>query len=109
MAESHRSDDSLRALARHFRMLSEPLRLQILEILAEGEQGVQELVSLTGQAQPHVSRQLSLLAESGFLLRRKEGTRVFYSLKNRRVRKLLQLAEQSLREEWRELLKRMEE
>lgn len=93
-----RSDAVLQALAGYFRLLSEPSRLKILRSLAAGERSVQEIVADTRLGQPHVSRQLGLMAAEGLLSRRKEGVRVYYALRDRRLPELLDLAEAARRE-----------
>jgi len=97
MDKMPRSEAALEALAARFKLLAEPVRLRILELLAEGERSVQEVTAATGLRQPHISRQLALLAESGVLLRRKEGTRVYYSVADPHIPGLLEAAGLSLR------------
>jgi len=98
MSKLARSDAALTALAARFKLLAEPVRLRILEILAEGEKSVQEVTAAAGLRQPHISRQLAILSESGVLLRRKEGTRVYYSLADSHISALLDIAGRSLHE-----------
>ena len=98
MAASRRSDAGLKALAGYFRLLADSARLKILNALLDGERSVLAIVGETGLGQPHVSRQLGQLTEAGMLSRRKEGTRVFYSLRDPRLRSLLDAAEASLRD-----------
>jgi len=97
MAHKPRSAAALSALAARFKLLAEPVRLRLLDALAEGEKSVQEVTGLTGLGQPHVSRQLSILAASGLLLRRKEGTRVYYSIMDSHLSALMDAADRSLR------------
>ena len=98
MAAKRRSDAVLQALAGYFRLLAEPARLKILQSLENGELSVAEIVDASGLKQAHVSRQLGQLAAEGLLLRRKEGTKVFYSLRDGRLRQLLDAAEKALLE-----------
>lgn len=109
MAKRTRSDAAIAALAARFKLLAEPVRLRILELLAEGERSVQEITARTGLRQPHISRQLSLLAESGILLRRKEGTRVYYSVADPHVTTLMDIAGRSLRRHLAGRLEQLEE
>jgi len=97
MGASRRSDASLTALAGYFRLLSEPARLKILLSLEAKERSVLEIVADTGLKQAHVSRQLAQLHGEGLLSRRKEGTKVYYALKDRRLPALLAAAEGFLR------------
>lgn len=71
----------LEQVARRFRMLGEPVRLEILNLLSvKGEMAVQDLVGATGQQQANVSKHLRLLMEEGCVSRRKEGLYAFYSI-----------------------------
>ncbi len=68
-------------VARRFKLLSEPVRLDLLnQLQAQGEMSVQELVAATGHMQANVSKHLGLLAREGLLARRKEGLNVYYSI-----------------------------
>ena len=73
--------DLLIRVAHRFKLLGEPVRLEILNLLhANGEMNVQELIEATGQQQANVSKHLKLLADEGMVSRRKEGLYVFYSI-----------------------------
>ena len=63
-----------------FNAVAEPRRRQILDLLASGERPVNELVRLTGLAQPQVSKHLRVLREVGTVDVRGEGRRRLYSL-----------------------------
>ncbi len=68
-------------VARRFKLLSEPVRLDLLnQLQARGEMSVQELVEATGHMQANVSKHLGLMAREGLLARRKEGLNVYYSI-----------------------------
>jgi DNA-binding transcriptional ArsR family regulator len=87
---SRLSDDVL--LAKFFRALGDPTRLQLLEAVAEDEKNVTTLVGLTGAPQGRVSSHLACLRWCGYVATRKEGRQVFYRVTDRRVTKLLELA-----------------
>lgn len=63
-----------------FRSLSDPVRLRLLRLLGREELNVQELVRITGLAQPRISRHLAVLREQGWLRQRREGTFSWYRL-----------------------------
>ena len=67
-------------IAERFRVLAEPTRLRILNVLLTGERTVSELVEETGLNQAIVSKHLSLLRASSFVERRKEGLYAFYKV-----------------------------
>ncbi|MFL5258492.1 MAG: ArsR/SmtB family transcription factor [Hyphomicrobiales bacterium] len=62
------------------RAIAETTRLRLLFVLSHGEFNVSELTQILGQSQPRVSRHLKLMAESGLLLRYKEGSWVLFRL-----------------------------
>lgn len=73
--------EMLEQVAERFRLLGEPVRLQILNLLqAHGELNVQELIEATGQLQANVSKHLRLLRDAGLVSRRKEGLYVYYAI-----------------------------
>lgn len=67
-------------LADLFQAVSDPTRLRILALLARMELSVGELAQLLEQSQPRVSRHVRILADSGVVDRRKEGSWVFLAL-----------------------------
>ncbi len=79
-AEHGFADPLLELIAARFRLLSEPVRLKILAVLATGERSVGELVALTGTGQPNVSKHLAALAQGGLIKRRKVGTSIYYAV-----------------------------
>ena len=71
----------LNQVAHRFRLLGEPVRLEILNLLhANGEMNVQELIEATGQQQANVSKHLKLLSHESMVARRKEGLYSYYSI-----------------------------
>lgn len=70
----------LQQVAEYFSVLSEPMRLRILNLLRDGEKCVQELVDATQTSQANVSKHLKLMVQAGILSRRTEGTSAFYSV-----------------------------
>ncbi len=63
-----------------YRLLSEPIRLRILALVAEEELSIGELSVLLGEAQPTVSKQLKPLRQARLVAVRKDGTRVYARL-----------------------------
>lgn len=68
------------ALSELFQALADPTRLRILSLLRRMELSVGELAQLLGQSQPRVSRHVRILADTGVVERRKEGSWVFLKL-----------------------------
>jgi DNA-binding transcriptional ArsR family regulator len=63
-----------------FNAVAEPRRRQILDVLADGERPVNDLVTLLGLAQPLVSKHLRVLREVGLEDVRDEGRQRMYRL-----------------------------
>lgn len=66
-----------------FNAVAEPRRRQILDVLADGERPVNDLVALLGLAQPQVSKHLRVLREVGLVDVREEGRQRMYRLNGR--------------------------
>jgi DNA-binding transcriptional ArsR family regulator len=66
-----------------FNAVAEPRRRQILDLVAERERPVGELVELLGLAQPQVSKHLRVLREVGAVSAREEGRQRLYRLNGR--------------------------
>jgi ArsR family transcriptional regulator, cadmium/lead-responsive transcriptional repressor len=79
-------------VAKYFRVLSDPTRVRVLELLAEqGELAVGELVERLGQSQPAVSNHLACLRWCGFVERERRHPNVFYRVADDRVLEVLGL------------------
>ncbi|GBF23503.1 transcriptional regulator ArsR family [Candidatus Gastranaerophilus sp. (ex Termes propinquus)] len=63
-----------------FKALANPVRLQIVDLLLDGEKCVCEIVEKLECEQPHVSKSLAKLKHAGLIKDRKEGLNVYYSL-----------------------------
>jgi len=75
-----------------FRALAHPLRIRILETLADGDRSVQELQQALDLGQSVVSQQLAVLRSRNIVVPRKVGTTVRYSLSDPLVTDLLTVA-----------------
>jgi len=67
-------------LARIGTALSSAVRLECLELLAQGERSVDQLATLTGASVANTSQHLQKLKAAGLIVGRKEGQYVFYRL-----------------------------
>lgn len=67
-------------VAEYFDVLSEPMRLKILNALRDGEKCVQDLVETTATSQANVSKHLKVMLQAGILTRRSAGTSAYYSV-----------------------------
>ena len=69
--------EALEEVADYFKVLSEPTRLQLLNILRQGEKSVGELAKECGFAIANISKHLSILTAHG-LLPERAGERVLF-------------------------------
>jgi DNA-binding transcriptional ArsR family regulator len=86
------------AKAEFFRALGHPARIRVLELLAEREHAVAELLPRVGIEPAHLSQQLALLRRMNLVASRREGATVYYSLVSPRVAELLAVARRILTE-----------
>src|SRR5207253_8389357 len=81
-------------VAKYFRGLGDPTRLRILDLLrTEGELTVGQLVERLEITQPKVSNHLACLRWCGFIEARREHRTVFNKISDKRVVRMLDLAE----------------
>ena len=85
------SDPALLQVAEYFQALSEPTRLQILNLLRHQERKVGELAELCGYSAANVSRHLSLLQQRGLVRRESRGTSAYYRIADASVYELCDL------------------
>ena len=75
-----------------FKALAHPLRIRILEVLAEGEKSVTELQNTVNSEGSAVSQQLSVLRAKNIVVGTKQGKSVIYSLRDPSIIQLLDAA-----------------
>ena len=74
------SKEYLELVSRQFKILSDPLRLAVIQELKESEKCVSDLVEILNANQGNISKHLGYLSEAKMVKRRKDGLRVYYSL-----------------------------
>jgi ArsR family transcriptional regulator len=80
-------------LAKIFKALSDETRLRIIKLLEKGELCVCDITAALDMVQPKVSFHLSTLKEAGFIMDRKQGKWIHYSLnENDLLRRMLILS-----------------
>lgn len=67
-------------LARIGNALSSEVRLELMELVAQGERSVDQLSKLTGISVANASQHLQKLKQAGLIAARKQGLHVFYRL-----------------------------
>jgi DNA-binding transcriptional ArsR family regulator len=75
--------------AKLFKALSDPVRLDILEFLRDGEKCVCEITPHINLIQPVISRHLKILKETGVVGYRKDANRRLYSITDQQIFKII--------------------
>lgn len=76
-----------------FKLLSNPIRLQIIDILSKKVASLEELTQKIGIRKPNASQHLAILRYFRIAKSRRDGNRALYFLTTLRIKKLLRLAE----------------
>ncbi|WP_433381199.1 ArsR/SmtB family transcription factor [Streptosporangium sp. CA-115845] len=80
MSDRERKSQLYEQFARLGKALANPLRLELIDVLAQGERSVEDLAMACGLKLSNTSAQLKVLYSTGLLRARRDGTRVFYRL-----------------------------
>ena len=95
----------IEAVAERFRVLSEPIRLGILQALRDGGRTVTELTTELRISQPNASKHLRILQDAGLLRREQRGNLVYYSISDQSIFDLCDVVCDSLSARFREQAK----
>ena len=87
------TDELMAVLAEMFHILGDPTRLKILYLLRKRPCCVRDLAILIGISESAVSHQLRLLKDRHLVTNRREGTIIYYSLRDHHLGPLFQEAE----------------
>ncbi len=82
-----------------FRVLASPVRVAIVDLLAEREYLVHQLVAATGLAQPLVSQHLRVLRDARLVRRVRRGREMAYALRDAHVAHIVREAITHVKEE----------
>ena len=75
-----------------FKALADPTRLNIIYLLLSGEKCVCEIFPYLKRTQSTTSIQLKKLEDLGLIESRRDGKRIFYSIKDRKICKIMKSA-----------------
>ncbi len=84
------SEAAVTALAETFKVLGDPTRVRLLDVLAQRELCVCDLAATVGLSESAVSHQLRLLRNLRLVRARRAGRRVFYALDDHHIVSLFQ-------------------
>ncbi len=88
--------NSIRFKSTIFYALSDPIRLEIINYLRNGEKCVCEIVPHLNLIQPLVSRHLKTLKDAGIVRCRKDGTKRMYSIVDSKIYALIDALDEEL-------------
>jgi rhodanese-related sulfurtransferase len=80
MGSRNAKDGLFEAIALMGRAFASPVRLELLDLLAQAPRSVDALARLSGQSKANASQHLQALRAAGMVTRTREGTRVRYAL-----------------------------
>jgi ArsR family transcriptional regulator len=92
---------AVEALAETFRILGDPTRVRILDVLSVGESCVCDIAALVGISESAVSHQLRLLRGMRLVRPRRSGRQVYYSFDDQHIMSLFQQGARHVTEETR--------
>ncbi len=82
--------------------VAHPLRMAVIDFLKDGEKCVCDIAKHIGSERSNVSRHLAVMVRAGVLGCRKDGLKVFYSLKTPCVAEFLSCVVRVLKQQARE-------
>ena len=80
-----------------FKALAHPVRLQIIELLKDGEKNVGSIMKALSIQQSSLSRHLTVLREAGILKSRQQGTVIYYNIEDHDIFRVLRPIAEMLR------------
>jgi ArsR family transcriptional regulator len=80
-------------------VFSNPKRLEIIDLLRDGEKSVNELSELAEIPQANLSQHLTLMRQRGILETRRDGVNIYYSIANPKVIKAFEIMREVLLEQ----------
>jgi len=80
--------DLAELIAARLRVIGDPTRIRILDLLRDSELTVTEITEALGTSQQNASKHLGVLLQAGILARRKDGNSAIYSILDKGVYEL---------------------
>ena len=101
MSKRNIQERHVRRFAEVAKALGQGHRLEILELLAQGERSVEALADRAGLSIANASQHLRLLRRAGLLVSRRDGKRILYGLSDPAVLDLIAALRRVANETWR--------
>ena len=80
--------DLAEVIAARLRVIGDPTRIRILDLLRDGDLSVTQITEDLGTSQQNASKHLGVLLQAGVVARRKDGNNSIYSIADRGVYEL---------------------
>lgn len=80
--------DLAELIAARLRVIGDPNRIRILDLLRDGDLSVTQITERLGTSQQNASKHLGVLLQAGVVARRKDGNSSIYSIADRGVYEL---------------------
>lgn len=77
-------------------VFSNPTRLEILDVLRDGELTVSEITNKIKISQSNISQHLSIMKSKGILISKRKGQNIYYSLSNPKIVKAFDIIREIL-------------
>ncbi|MCY6370188.1 ArsR/SmtB family transcription factor [Clostridium ganghwense] len=91
-----------------FKALAHPIRIKIVRSLIPGQLCVCELNENVEFTQSNLSQHLKILRDAGILKSEKDGLKIMYSIKDERVIQLLNIVENMIKDEIKNMSERLD-
>ena len=84
------------------KVFSNPIRLEILNLLRDEEMSVTELIEKTKLSQANISQHLSIMKSKGIVISDRKGKNIYYKLSNPKIVKAFDIIREVLTEKLKE-------
>ena len=80
------------------KVFSNPIRLEILNLLRDKEMSVTELINKSKLSQANISQHLSIMKSKGIVISNRNGKNIYYKLSNSKITKAFDIIREVLTE-----------
>jgi len=80
------------------KVFSNPIRLEILNLLRDKEMSVTELINISKLRQANISQHLSIMKSKGIVVSKRDGKMIYYRLSNPKILKAFDIIKEVLTE-----------
>ena len=80
------------------KVFSNPIRLEILNLLRDKEMSVTELINTSKLSQANISQHLSIMKSKGIVISKRDGKMIYYKLSNPKILKAFDIIKEVLTE-----------